>query len=525
MRARAPLIWAACGLIGAAQALTFAPQRLWWLAPFCLLALHGTQRGLHSPDGAMKASRSAKGGVCYGLGLAICGCHWLYLALYQGGHNPWTALVLTGLLMLLFALHYGAAFGLAAWFSARCGPAAWICHCLFFFPACWVLTEWLRRATDYDFPWLVLGESQVPGGLFTGYAPVGGMPGLSYLMLLCTGAIALLISRQRLGTALRAACLALPLLLLLGDLALRHVEWSEPDGEALHTVVLQAMEPGAGKAQVSSTEAAMRRLQGAAEQHAGSLIVTPETMIEAPANLLALSYWNKLHDTLASRHSYLLLGSAVLEHENGELHVYNSALALGPDGIGIYHKQHLVPVAEHMPFKQTLAGLYRSALNYPLQDQTPGTADQGKPVFLAGHMIAPLICYDAAYGAQAAREAAGANLIVNLSDDSWIDSETYFAQSEQMAQARAIEAARPLLRSNNMGRTSAIDAHGRIVAAAPARQQAELHVTVYPRKGETPYMRFGDAPVLILVVGTILAGALPWRRMRRSTAGAAAVSY
>ena len=503
-------------LIGAAQALTFAPWRLWWLAPCCLLMLLRLAERQLSCNGWAGLRRFSLCGLCYGLGLALCGSHWLYLAIYQGGHNPWVAVSLAAVLMLLFALHYAALFGLSAWLATGSAAHAYERYCLLFFPACWVLSEWLRRATDYDFPWFVLGESQVPGGIFSGFAPVGGAFAASYLLLLGVGAVAVLLRRRRQPSrVLGTACLMLLALAIAGDQLLRRQQWSEMDGAAIHAVVLQSMQAGGDKWHAGTTRLAMRRVQTVVLRNEDSLIVTPETMLDAPANLIPASFWDGLHDGLAQRHSYLLLGVPTVEQAGETLHIYNSVLSLGPGGAELYRKQHLVPVAEHMPFKETLGGFYRAALHYPLQDQSPGEAAWGKPLFAAGHMFAPLICYDAAYGAQAARETVEANVIVNLSDDSWIDSETYFAQTEQMAQARALETARPLLRSNNMGHTAAIDAQGNIIAAAPARSEAELRVTLTGRAGTTPYMRLGDMPVLILAATAILAGLLPWRRMLR----------
>jgi apolipoprotein N-acyltransferase len=505
-------------VVGGALAFAFAPWHLWLLAPLSLLALHCCLPGDEERRFGSPASE-ALSGLCYGAGLALCGCRWLYLALYEGGHNTAYAVLLAGMVMLLFALHYAAAFALSAWLAGQCGRAAFACYCLLFFPACWVLAEWLRRALIYDFPWFILGESQVPGALLTGFAPVGGVLMLSWLLALCAGAAAVLLREGRRPAALRVCCVVLAAC-LVGDAILRQQQWSVPEQRPVPVTVIQTMRPVGEKWRGGEAMATAHRLEDIVDQEAGRLVVTPETMLETPAFIMPDAFWDRLHAVLERRHSYLLLGIPTAEKAGAGLHIYNSVLSLGPSGFDLYRKQHLVPVAEHLPFKESLAGFYHALLSYPLQDQAFGEPEWSRPLYASGYLFAPLICYDAAYGEPAARQAIDSGALVNVSDDSWIDDEAYFAQNEQMAQARALETQRPLLRSNNVGHTSVIGPDGAIRASAPSRREAFLRFDLELRKGSTPYMRFGDAPLLFWTVATALAGAvcrlLRWYRACRS---------
>lgn len=507
-------------VIGAILAFAFAPWRLWLLAPVCLVALH-CFLGENEEKRFSGTAREALTGLCFGAGWMLCGCPWLYLGLYEGSHSKLIALLLVGLAMLFFALHHAAAFAMSAWLAARSGRAAYPLYCLVFFPACWMLAEWLRRAFAYDFPWFFLGESQVPGALLVGWAPVGGVLAISFLLAVCAGALTLLPSAWGRPSRL---WLCLGILLVCGatDAMLRQHLWTEAEDGSISAVVLQTMRPAGQKWNGNATAAAEAKLEDVIAHEPGKLIITPELMIEKPSLAVPEAFWNRLHAALERQQSYLLLGIPTADKVEGELHVYNSVLSLGPGGFDLYRKQHLVPAAEHLPFKETLAGFYHAALNFPLQDQAIGEEEWSHPLFAAGYQFAPLICYDAAYGEPAARQAEDADAIVNVSDDGWIDSEAYFAQNEQLAQARALESQHPLLRANNIGYSALIGPDGEIVAAALRRSDTLLHVQFHGRRGATPYMRFGDTPLLSLVALILSAGALnrllQWRKSRCSAA-------
>jgi apolipoprotein N-acyltransferase len=77
---------------------------------------------------------------------------------------------------------------------------------------------------------------------------------------------------------------------------------------------------------------------------------------------------------------------------------------------------------------------------------------------------------------------------------------------------RAIEAARPTLRATNDGITALIGHDGRVLDTLPQFQPGVLSGRVTPRTGVTPYLRLGDAPVLMLIMAGIVAGLLVRRR-------------
>ena len=75
---------------------------------------------------------------------------------------------------------------------------------------------------------------------------------------------------------------------------------------------------------------------------------------------------------------------------------------------------------------------------------------------------------------------------------------------------RALENGRWLLRATNNGVTAIVDHRGGLVARLPQFEAGVLQGEYRLVAGRTPYSRFGDGPVLVLVA--FVLGAAFWRR-------------
>jgi apolipoprotein N-acyltransferase len=69
-----------------------------------------------------------------------------------------------------------------------------------------------------------------------------------------------------------------------------------------------------------------------------------------------------------------------------------------------------------------------------------------------------------------------------------------------------MESGKPMVRAANTGWTASIDAAGQVVARAPRLAAGAIEVSVQPRAGVTPYIRFGDAlPMGIAMIMLVMA--------------------
>jgi len=70
-----------------------------------------------------------------------------------------------------------------------------------------------------------------------------------------------------------------------------------------------------------------------------------------------------------------------------------------------------------------------------------------------------------------------------------------------------------VIRATNTGTTASIDAFGRVLARLPAFTVGSLDTTVQGTTGLTPYIRFGNVPVLVV---SLLLLALSVAKRRRN---------
>jgi len=78
-----------------------------------------------------------------------------------------------------------------------------------------------------------------------------------------------------------------------------------------------------------------------------------------------------------------------------------------------------------------------------------------------------------------------------------------------MSQARALETGRMMLRATNTGLTAIIDVNGQVLASLPLFTAGSLSGEIQGYAGSTPYVRWGNTPVLALwgLLGVILLAA------------------
>ncbi|MBL7661176.1 apolipoprotein N-acyltransferase [bacterium] len=145
---------------------------------------------------------------------------------------------------------------------------------------------------------------------------------------------------------------------------------------------------------------------------------------------------------------------------------YNAVLARNSQGVvvGNYYKQGLMPFGEYLPFADYYPTVRKLS---PLS----GNFDRGESsrpirIVLQGKelQIGALICYEDIVSSYSRKTvAAGANLLVNFTNDAWYDPSIASLQHQLLAQFRAIETRRFMLRVTNTGFTTVVDPHGRTV--------------------------------------------------------------
>ena len=142
---------------------------------------------------------------------------------------------------------------------------------------------------------------------------------------------------------------------------------------------------------------------------------------------------------------------------------YNSVILFDDGTIKqTYLKQHLVPFTEHFPYEKQMPWLYNLLKANDYHWWEKGTESV---VFETSNGItfSTPICYEDVFGDVCAKFVAnGADLIVNMTNDSWSGSEAAERQHAVMAVFRCVENRRTMLRSTNSGMTCLITPDGKI---------------------------------------------------------------
>ena len=493
-QARAPLT---AFLLGAVTVLGFAPAAV---SPLPFLGAAGL---LWLWQGAATPRRAGALGYAFGLGLFLAGVSWVYISLHDYGAMPAALAAIATLLFCAFLALYP---GLVGYVQARApGPPA--AKQLLLIPALWALTEWLRGWIFTGFPWLTLGYSQADSPL-RGYAPLLGVFGVSWLIWLCA---ALLLALVRSRARARAAALAALALVLGSGYALERVEWTQAQGAPVTVSLVQGNIAQELKWDAARYAATVQLYQRMTERSAARLTVLPETAIPRFLDLLEPGLVQALAASARSHGGDLIVGVPL---RDGPGRYYNSVISLGQSPSQRYDKIHLVPFGEFIPYG---FGWVLSVLQIPLSDFSRGSAAQA-PLALAGQKIAVDICYEDAFGEEIIRALPEATLLVNVSNVAWFGDSLAPHQHLQISRLRALETGRFMLRATNTGMTAIIDHHGDLAAVLPAFTQGTLEGSAQGRSGATPYVRWGNAPLVLLA---LLACALFALRYGNSTAAPA----
>ncbi len=394
---------------------------------------------------------------------------------------------------------------------SRVGVAA-----LFFAPAAWVATEFLRGYLFGGFPWVPLGNSQVTVLPVAQLASVLGVYGLSTLVALVNAglAYAMLTTGPRRLKAIAA------LVVLLGTVA-GWGTWRVADGS--HTREGTPIRVGLVQGNIAqeikwrpdqarsifTTYVAMTRdvVRRGAQFVIWPESSTPFTFEEDPAGERAM------RDLAREVGVPILFGSdqTVLDRPQAdqpqiERH-YNAAFQLAPDGTtsAVYRKIHLVPFGEFVPMAdwltvfpplvQTLAGF---------APFSPGESMIVLPVGM--HRASTAICYEVVYPSLV-REAVlgGSELLTTITNDAWYGHSSAPYQHFAMASMRAIEHGRYMARAANTGISGVVDPYGRVVAQSAIFEQAGVVEEVRFLTGRTIYTAIGDLVAYLAMAIVALA--------------------
>ncbi|GIU31088.1 apolipoprotein N-acyltransferase [Shewanella schlegeliana] len=489
---------------GATTALSFAPYSIW---PIYLLAM---AYAVHQ-SANLTAKQVFSYWLSFGFGCFSVGISWVHVSMDVYGGMP---LIASIALMALLALYLALYPALAGCLLQKLAPKTSVIRNLLVFPALWTITEWARGWVLTGFPWLWGGYSQTEGPLKP-IASMFGTLGLSFIVALLAGAIALLAVKRW-----QSLAIAIPVLAVLTIIAPMTSQVT-PNGETIKVALVQGNIPQSMKWDPDALWPTMLKYMDLSRpEFSADLIIWPEAAIPAPEYMVKDFLYNA--NKVANLNNTAIITGIISNHGDA---FYNSLIVLGNynhkqqseadylgDGTNEFKKHHLLPIGEFVPFESLLRPL-APFFNLPMSSFNRGNFIQPN-LNAVGHQISPAICYEIAFPEQLrANMNDTTDLLMTVSNDAWFGTSNGPLQHMEIAQMRSVELGRPLVRATNNGVTAVVDEQGNITQQLPQFEAGVLVADIQLMKGHTLFTTIGQWPVLILSF-LIALGAMIRKRMQ-----------
>lgn len=431
---------------GALSAFGFAPV---YALP---LFMAGLIFAFFVADGAKTLKRAALVGYVFGFGFFCAGFYWIANALLVDVYT-------FGWLYPIVLLATGAFFGLffvppfMVWYYLKGGMWPQVLG----FASTFVLCEYLRAFFLTGFPWNMVGSMFAFSDVLLQTASLVGTYGLSFLLLVITGAVYVFIKKHDQKAVFAAAGV---LFLMAGFGSWRLSVYHQSDLPFKIRLVQPSIKQSL-KWDESALEDNLRTYVKMSKKDGLNdvkAVFWGETATAfSPEDGV---YYQKLIKEAVPEGGYLMTGLVRLDEESGKL--YNSLAVINDKGqtVAFYDKNHLVPFGEYIPFRKYLPAWIRPVANQ-IADLQKG--EKFKVIDVVGvPPFGALICYEIIFPDEVINRKNKPKFIVVASNDGWYGQSFGPYQHFVAAKLRAIEEGISIVRSANNGISAVIDPFGGI---------------------------------------------------------------
>lgn len=431
---------------------------------------------------------------------------WISAMIVEGVSRP---LIVAGVILLI--LYLSVYWGLVGVLIRRLKHdiiAIWS------FPFFWVALEFIRSLTSQvGFPWGSVGYAFARVPVMLQCASITGIPGMSFLIL-CYNCLAYLALSQkrmkRMFLYFAVFFILLGIQVGIGGLVMR----KENYGKRVAISCIQAnILPEVKRArEVEERIAILEEMTLDAASRTPDLIVWSETSV--PCYYREDSECiDRIKDIAGSSGIPAIVGAPEYVRMPGrkERVRYNAAFLISGEGetAGRYRKICLVPFGEHLPFDNTFPVLKKIDLGQG--DYAPG--DEFAVLSTDEFTLSVLICFEAIFPRLVRRMVRnGAEVLVNITEDSWYGRTSGPYQHAEMAIVRAVENRISVARCANSGISMLVDPHGRVLASSTLYTRDIVEGTLPLRTGTSLYTRGGDWFAWVVVAVALLLFLLPFLR-------------
>jgi apolipoprotein N-acyltransferase len=470
-----------------------------WVAWLALVPLLAVIRGVRP--------RAAAGlGWITGLVFFVTSIYWIPNTISSFTDIPHALAVLVLLLMAAAAAYAHALFAFGVEWLARGGVPRMLGA-----PIVWVFTEWMRTFVVAEFPWNLLGYSQVFFLTLIQAADLGGVYLISAVIVFANASLASGIvawQHRRWGSAparFALAAAAPAFLFVYGQYRLSQLD-EIPYSGSLRIGIVQGNIAQDQKWDQALQDAILAKYLGLTDQAAeagAQLVVWPEAAV--PFYMGRDIRTREILEKSRELGIDMLVGAPGLDDRGDGMMPWNDAWLVRSEGevMGPYAKIQLVPFGEYIPL-YGLFGMVEVAVEAvgqlgrgkeltifetkPVVPTSAGGAPVSRPA-----RFATLICYEGIFPKLTRAFAnEGPDFLVNISNDAWYGDTAAPHQHLEMAAMRSVENRLPLVRATNTGISAFVTDEGSIGGITPLFHEDVVVETVLMRNVWSFYREFGD---------------------------------
>lgn len=479
--------------LGLLAGLAFPPLNLWILLPFAFTSV------IRMTDFCETKIQSYFVGFWFSLGFYFVGLYWVSFALLHDKAFMWLfPLALFGvpiILALVNALLFPIYLHIVQFSSAI--------RKIFVFVALWVVFEYLKGFTLFQFPWAFLGYAFTNSQSILQVTSVIGVLGLSFIGVLWASSFHILMltgDKEDFVKYFKFLLFNNILLLLLfifgffrvetyksasyDDIKFRIVQGNSKAGEG----VMWDNDPNLEKYIQLTTSKSLKGIDYIIwpEGSINSLVFNDEAKRKKIANLL-------------TGEQILVTGAIRVEELPRGYKVYNSMIFIDSQNKAeFYDKNFLVPFGEFIPFKSLIP--LKAIVG---QDFDRGVGMQTMKISEKIPPFAPLICYEIAFSGQAFNyKNLNPEWILNITNDAWYLRSSGPFQHLQIARVRGLEEGLPIIRASNNGISAVFSGTGELLAKTSLFKEEVLDFPL-PKNpiGRTIFSMLGNIPLLSMLLG------------------------
>ncbi len=373
----------------------------------------------------------------------------------------------------------------------------------------WLLMEWIHTRWELAWPWLQLGNALAAWPWMYQWISYTGVFGLSFWIFV-TSAYLPIDDTWKSPRAWKAFSL-LAFIPVLISIALYGFTSPKAAGYQEVTVVQPNYDsylPMGGYADSVTPLMELLQLTDSVRTETSRLVIWPENALmddiysgyPQEAEFILNNAIREQSYTLITGATYMELFPVdtreplVRRFGNGvPFKAYNTALKWSPnDTVQIYHKRHLVPLVETIPWLRYLDALDVFGIQFPQLNSYHRGMEAVNFTTPIGSVPA-IICYDSVFPNWVRTTVRdGATMVAIITNDGWWGHSSGHIQHFQFARLRAVETGRSVVRSANNGISGLIDAQGQVLTSTPywVRTGFTAKVPVYDTM--TFYVKYGD---------------------------------